>query len=83
MNDHSHISETLTLAMSEFVARNYQKCIEYLDPVIQHDPHHKKALLTRGAAHLKLDIESFANENNVWRSLHLRLETMLESDMNR
>jgi tetratricopeptide (TPR) repeat protein len=170
MNDHSHISETFTLAMTEFLANNYQKCVEHLNEVIQHDPGHEKALLTRGAAYLKLDhasaaiqdfnrvidsnsgsarayhlrglsreqlgesdealgdfhraieidpdygaayysraalysrtgemdraaddiamvtaltnrnIESFANENNVWRSQHLRLESILESDLNR
>lgn len=35
-------------------------------------------------AHLTdLNIETFANENNVWRSNQLRVEEMLESEMNR
>ena len=29
------------------------------------------------------NIESFANENNVWRSRHLQMETMTESEMQR
>lgn len=29
------------------------------------------------------NIESFANQNNVWRSNHMRVETMLENDYNR
>jgi tetratricopeptide (TPR) repeat protein len=29
------------------------------------------------------NIESFANENNVWRSNHLRYESMMESDLHR
>ncbi|MDH3828612.1 MAG: tetratricopeptide repeat protein, partial [Desulfobacterales bacterium] len=29
------------------------------------------------------NIESFANENNVWRSRHLQMETMMESEMQR
>ena len=29
------------------------------------------------------NIESFANENNVWRSRHLQMENMLESEMQR
>ncbi len=29
------------------------------------------------------NIEEFANENNVWRSQHLRLENMVESDLGR
>ena len=29
------------------------------------------------------NIEAFANENNVWRSNQLRVEDMLESEMNR
>jgi tetratricopeptide (TPR) repeat protein len=29
------------------------------------------------------NIETFANENNVWRSNHLRLESMMESDLQR
>ena len=170
MNDHTHTNERFSLAMSEFVTKNFHKCLEVLNQVIQEDPHHNTALLTRGAAHLRLDdatsaiadfdrvidldrnaarayhlrglareklgesdealrdfhraieidpdygaayhsrasvyskrgeieramddiamvnaltnrnIESFANENNVWRSQQLRLETMLESEMNR
>jgi tetratricopeptide (TPR) repeat protein len=36
------------------------------------------------AAHLtNVSIEAFANENNLWRSNQLRVEEMLESDMNR
>jgi Tfp pilus assembly protein PilF len=36
------------------------------------------------AAHLtNVNIEAFANENNVWRSNQLRVEAMLESDLNR
>jgi len=31
----------------------------------------------------KTNIEAFANENNVWRSNQLRVEDMLESEMNR
>jgi hypothetical protein len=27
------------------------------------------------------NIETFANENNVWRSLQLRLETMSDDDL--
>jgi tetratricopeptide (TPR) repeat protein len=35
-------------------------------------------------AHLtNVNIEAFANENNVWRSNQLRVEAMLESDLNR
>jgi lipoprotein NlpI len=35
-------------------------------------------------AHLtNVNIETFANENNVWRSNQLRVEDMLESEMNR
>ncbi|MEJ2167137.1 MAG: tetratricopeptide repeat protein [Desulfobacterales bacterium] len=35
-------------------------------------------------AHLTdVNIESFANENNVWRSRHMQLETILESEMQR
>lgn len=35
-------------------------------------------------AHLtNVNIEAFANENNVWRSNQLRVEEMLESEMNR
>jgi tetratricopeptide (TPR) repeat protein len=35
-------------------------------------------------AHLSnVNIESFANENNVWRSRHLQMENMFESDLNR
>ena len=35
-------------------------------------------------AHLtNRNIEEFANENNVWRSQHLRLESMMESELNR
>jgi tetratricopeptide (TPR) repeat protein len=29
------------------------------------------------------NIESFSNEHNIWRSLHLRVEDMEESDLNR
>jgi tetratricopeptide (TPR) repeat protein len=29
------------------------------------------------------NLESFANENNVWRSRHLQMESMFESDLNR
>ena len=29
------------------------------------------------------NIESFANENNVWRSNHMRMEAMLDNEMNR
>ena len=29
------------------------------------------------------NIETFANDNNVWRSQHLRLESMLESELQR
>jgi hypothetical protein len=29
------------------------------------------------------NIESFANENNVWRSRHLQMENMMESEMQR
>ncbi len=29
------------------------------------------------------NIESFANENNVWRSQHMRVENMMESELNR
>lgn len=35
-------------------------------------------------AHLtNRNIETFANENNVWRSQHLRVESIMESDVNR
>jgi len=35
-------------------------------------------------AHLtNVNLESFANENNVWRSRHMQMETMLETDLNR
>jgi tetratricopeptide (TPR) repeat protein len=35
-------------------------------------------------AHLTdVNIESFANESNVWRSRHMQLETILESEMQR
>lgn len=35
-------------------------------------------------AHLtNVNLESFANENNVWRSRHMQVETMLETDLNR
>jgi Tfp pilus assembly protein PilF len=35
-------------------------------------------------AHLtNRNIEEFANDNNVWRSQHLRLESMLENELNR
>jgi hypothetical protein len=35
-------------------------------------------------AHLtNVNIESFANENNVWRSRHLQMEGTLESEMQR
>lgn len=38
----------------------------------------------RTIAHLtNVNIETFANENNVWRSNQLRTEDMLESEMNR
>ena len=30
-----------------------------------------------------VNIESFANENNVWRSRHMQMENMFESDLNR
>jgi hypothetical protein len=29
------------------------------------------------------NIESFANDNNVWRSRHLQMENMMESEMQR
>ena len=29
------------------------------------------------------NIETFANENNVWRSQHLRLESIMESELGR
>ena len=29
------------------------------------------------------NIETFANENNVWRSQHMNLESILETEMNR
>ena len=29
------------------------------------------------------NIESFANENNIWRSQHLRVESMMDNEMNR
>ena len=35
-------------------------------------------------AHLtQVNIETFANENNVWRSRHMQLESAMESDLNR
>jgi tetratricopeptide (TPR) repeat protein len=35
-------------------------------------------------AHLtNANLESFANENNVWRSRHMQMETMMETDLNR
>jgi tetratricopeptide (TPR) repeat protein len=38
----------------------------------------------QSVAHLtNVNIETFANENNVWRSNQLRVEDMLESEMNR
>jgi Tfp pilus assembly protein PilF len=30
-----------------------------------------------------LNIESFANENNIWRSRHLQMENIMETEMNR
>jgi tetratricopeptide (TPR) repeat protein len=30
-----------------------------------------------------VNLESFANENNVWRSHHMQMETMTETDLNR
>jgi hypothetical protein len=29
------------------------------------------------------NIESFANENNVWRSNHMQVETIMETELNR
>jgi lipoprotein NlpI len=38
----------------------------------------------QSVAHLtNVNIETFANENNFWRSNQLRVEDMLESEMNR
>jgi hypothetical protein len=30
-----------------------------------------------------LNLETFANENNVWRSRHMQMENVFESDLNR
>jgi len=157
-------------AMSEFLKNNYETSVELLNKVLEHDPDHKLALTTRGAAQLKMNrsdaaiddfnrslevdpgyarafhmrglafeskgdthaalndfgkaielnpeygaayhsratlyakigedelatddirtvahltnvnIETFANENNVWRSNQLRVEDMFESELNR
>jgi tetratricopeptide (TPR) repeat protein len=38
----------------------------------------------RMVTHLtNVNIESFANENNVWRSRHMQMENVFESDLNR
>jgi len=29
------------------------------------------------------NIETFANDNNIWRSQHIRLESMMESELGR
>jgi hypothetical protein len=35
-------------------------------------------------AHLtNVNLEGYANENNVWRSRHMQMETMMETDLNR
>jgi tetratricopeptide (TPR) repeat protein len=162
--------DLFTHAMSEFLKENYGKSKELLNGVLEADPNHKLALVTRGTAHLKLNhadsalddfnralevdptyaralhmrgavrerlgddeealsdfgraieinpeyaaayysratllsklgredqatediervmhltnrnIETFANDSNVWRTQHMRLESMLESELGR
>lgn len=170
MTKNNDLKDLFAYAMSEFLKENYGKSNELLGKVLDQDPEHKLALITRGTAHLKMNhvelalqdfdhavqidptyarafhmrgvarerkgddeaaladfskaielnpeygaayysratlysklgqedystqdiekvtcltnqnLESFANENNVWRSQHLRLESMLESEMGR
>jgi Tfp pilus assembly protein PilF len=55
------------------------------------DPDYARAFHLRGfvediamVQHLtNKNIETFANENNVWRSQHLRLESMMENELGR
>ncbi len=170
MTNSDELKDLFAHAMSEFLKENYEKSRELLDQVIERDPGHKLALVTRGTAELKMNhvkaawkdfdratqidpsyarafhmrgvamekqgddeaalddfckaielnpeygaayysratlfsklgredhaaqdiemvahltnrnVESFANENNVWRSQHLRLESELESELGR
>ncbi|MGE5258062.1 MAG: tetratricopeptide repeat protein [Hyphomicrobiales bacterium] len=162
--------EMFAHAISEFLKNNYEKSLELLNQILEKDPNHRLALITRGTAHLKLNladsafsdfsraisvdpsyprafhmrgvahdilgnddealadfskaieldpgygaayysraalyakmgkeesatddietvthltnykIETFANENNIWRSQHLRLESIMETDLDR
>lgn len=164
------LKDIFTYAMSEFLKNNYEGSRGLLNRILDRDPNHKLALITRGTAHLKLNladsaisdfsraisidpsyprafhmrgvaheilgnndealadfkkaidldpeygaayysratlyakmgkedsatediekvahltntnIESFANENNVWRSRHLGVESIMETELDR
>jgi len=170
MKPDDKLNDMFAHAMSEFLKNNYGKSLELLNHILDKNPDHKLALITRGTAHLKLNlaeeaiadfsraisvdpsyprayhmrgvvreqqgdndealadfnkaieldpeygaahysratlyakmgkeefaaedietvthltnynIESFANENNVWRSRHLGVESIMETELDR
>jgi Tfp pilus assembly protein PilF len=167
---HDEFKDLLAFAMSEFLKNNFGRSLELLSQILDEDPNHKLAIVTRGTAHLKLNmaeeaiadfdraisldpsyhrafhmrgvvrerqgdnegaladfnkaielnpeygaayysratlyakmgqddfatedietvthltnytIETFANENNIWRSQHLAVETIMETELDR
>jgi tetratricopeptide (TPR) repeat protein len=52
--------EMFAHAMFEFLKNNYGKSLELLNHILEKDPNHKLALITRGTAHLKLNLADSA-----------------------
>jgi tetratricopeptide (TPR) repeat protein len=83
------------LGDAEKALKDFDKAIE-IDPEYGAAYYSRATLLTKMGkedaasedmkmiSHLtNLNIESFANENNIWRSRQMQLEGILESEMNR
>ncbi len=74
MSNNNLAREKFEEGMADFVGHNFGRSIDLLSDLASEDIQ----MVTRLS---EVNIESFANENNVWRSQHLRLESMYDDDL--
>lgn len=60
MKHDNELKDMFAYAMSEFLKNDYGKSLELLNHILDRDPNHKLALITRGSAHLKLNLADSA-----------------------
>ena len=83
MSDNNIAKEKFEEGMADFVSHNYGAV--YFSRAKLHNKMGHPDLATeyiQMVTHFsEVNIESFANENNVWRSQYLRLESMYDDDL--